>query len=173
MRLGRHLECGNSVCLPRSGSPGLALIRGPSYSRLAAREKQTASWSHNQLTLDIGSLEVRQPPLPAGMRLAGCSALLCSIQLACANTAHHSPYAHSWLLALLLCFEVVWTFYIMSPPPKVYTQMLWGDLLCVHGALAPSNLPFPLLFKTATFTDNPIAYYVVCVSLVFHQTRHK
>jgi hypothetical protein len=36
----------------------------------------------------------RQTPLPAGMRLAGCSALLCSalscsIQLACANTAHH------------------------------------------------------------------------------------
>jgi hypothetical protein len=41
--LGRHLECGNSVCLPVSGSPGLALVRGPSYSRLAAREKQTAS----------------------------------------------------------------------------------------------------------------------------------
>jgi hypothetical protein len=28
MRLGRHLECGDSVCLPASGSSGLALIRG-------------------------------------------------------------------------------------------------------------------------------------------------
>jgi hypothetical protein len=49
-----------------------------------------------------GSQEVRQPPLPAGVRLAGCSALLCS-QLcsihrsncwaACANTI--SPILHS------------------------------------------------------------------------------
>ena len=28
MRLDRHPECGDSVCLPASGSPGLALIRG-------------------------------------------------------------------------------------------------------------------------------------------------
>jgi hypothetical protein len=53
MRLDRHLECGNSVCL-RAGSPGRALmIRGASYSSLAAREKQTASWSHKLLTLDV------------------------------------------------------------------------------------------------------------------------
>jgi hypothetical protein len=53
MRLCRHLECGNSVCLPVSGLPGLALVsiaRGAPYSRSAARKKnKQQTYSRQQI----------------------------------------------------------------------------------------------------------------------------
>jgi hypothetical protein len=61
MRLGRHLECGNSVCLPVSGSSGLALARGPIIQPIGGSREansELASFAC-QLTLDSNAKAVR------------------------------------------------------------------------------------------------------------------
>jgi hypothetical protein len=80
-------------------------------------------------------LPLRQPPLPAGLRLAGCSALLslsCNIQLERCQYHAPLPLVGYWHFCCATQLSV-WPFCNLLPPPppqtKVCTQVLWGDLL--------------------------------------------
>ena len=61
--------------------------------------------------------------------LLGCVWLLCSAPIqsptAIAGISRATP--PSWILDALDLVEVVWTFNIMSTPPKSILRILWGD----------------------------------------------
>jgi hypothetical protein len=116
MRLGRHPECGDSVCLPVSGSPGLALIRGGRHTadRLLARNKQRVSFQVFNLLLTY--VNVPPPAGPPGFRPGFCPLQVC-IKLPRPKKKVDLPRAHGPGPPFLLLLPIWY-----RPPPVVVAR---------------------------------------------------